>query len=127
MKAWIQSTDTVFIGSQGTDRKMDASHRGGNPGFVEALDNHTLRIPDYQGNSMYNTLGNFVQNPHAGLLIIDFDNGKTLQLTGKAEIIFDQSGEMDLIKTGGTGRFWLFKVSEWVVTHRPITRSIGNL
>jgi len=116
LKNWIQGSDTLFVGSQSTNQKMDASHRGGNTGFVEIVDNRTLKIPDYQGNSMYNTLGNFVQNPNAGLLFIDFDNRKTLQLTGKAKIIFEQTTEQDLIKTTGTGRYWLFEVSEWVVT-----------
>jgi len=116
LQNWIKSSDTLFVGSQGINQNMDASHRGGNPGFIEILDNLTLKIPDYQGNSMYNTLGNFVQNPHAGMLFIDFEKGKTLQLTGKAEMIFDQTAEEDLIKTTGTGRYWLFKVSEWIVT-----------
>lgn len=116
LKNWIQHSDTLFVGSQSTNQKMDASHRGGNPGFVEILDDKTLKIPDYKGNSMYNTLGNFVQNPNAGLLFIDFDNRKMLQLTGNAEIIFEQSTEEDLNKTTGTGRYWLFKVREWVIT-----------
>jgi hypothetical protein len=44
------------------------------------------RIPDYNGNSMFNTLGNLTDNPHAGLLFIDFDTGRTLQLTGRASV-----------------------------------------
>jgi predicted pyridoxine 5'-phosphate oxidase superfamily flavin-nucleotide-binding protein len=116
LQTWIKSSDTFFVGSQSTNQNMDASHRGGNPGFIEILDNKTLKIPDYQGNSMFNTFGNFAQNPHAGILFIDFDKGGTLQLTGKAEIIFDQTSEEDLIKTTGTGRFWHFKVSELIVT-----------
>lgn len=113
---WISGSDTLFVGSQSGHNRFDASHRGGNPGFVEVLDEQTLKIPDYKGNSMYNTLGNFVQNPSAGLLFIDFQNRKTLQLTGTAEIFFDQTGEQDLVKTGGTGRFWLFNVKESIVT-----------
>ncbi|MBL4753409.1 MAG: pyridoxamine 5'-phosphate oxidase family protein, partial [Flavobacteriales bacterium] len=71
-KNWIEDADTLFVGSQSNEGRMDASHRGGNPGFIEIIDDHTLKIPDYQGNSMYNTLGNFVQNPNAGILLIDF-------------------------------------------------------
>lgn len=115
-KTWISSSDTLFVGSQSAHNRFDASHRGGNPGFVEVLDNHTLKIPDYRGNSMYNTLGNFVQNPSAGLLFIDFQNRKTLQLTGTAELLFDQTEEQDLLKTGGTGRFWLFRIKESIET-----------
>ena len=113
---WISTSDTLFVGSQGGHNRLDASHRGGNPGFVGVLDNQTIKIPDYRGNSMYNTLGNFVQNPHAGLLFIDFQNRRTLQLTGTAEILLDQTSEQDLMETGGTGRYWLFKIKEAIVT-----------
>ena len=58
---------------------------------------------------MFNTFGNIFQNPNTGLLFIDFERGHTLQLTGKTELLFDQKTESDLKKTGGTGRFWLFK------------------
>ncbi len=116
IKTWIHSADTLFVGSQGGNKKLDASHRGGQPAFVEILDNKTLKIPDYQGNSMYNTLGNILQNPNTGLLFIDFKNKKTLQLTGKSELLFEQKEEQDLLRTTGTGRYWLFEVLQWVIT-----------
>lgn len=115
-KDWINSADTLFVGSRSIEGRMDASHRGGNPRFVELLDDNTLKIPDYQGNSMYNTLGNFVENPNAGILFIDFEKGATLQLTGKAELLFNQKLEDDLQKTTGTGRYWLFKTEQWIRT-----------
>ena len=69
------------------ERSMNASHRGGPPGFVEVVDDRTLRIPDYVGNSMLNTLGNLTVNPHAGLVVLDFGPNRTLQLTRRAEIL----------------------------------------
>ncbi|MBU2525387.1 MAG: pyridoxamine 5'-phosphate oxidase family protein [Bacteroidetes bacterium] len=116
IKRWITSSDTLFVGSQGQSLSLDASHRGGPPGFVEFVDKQILKIPDYVGNSMYNTLGNILQNPNVGLLFIDFNKGKTLQLTGKASILFEQQNASDLIKTTGTGRFWLFSPEEWIIT-----------
>ncbi len=71
------------------DHGVAASHRGGHPGFVHIINNRQLRIPDFTGNSMFNTLGNFVCNPYAGLIFIDFEQGRLLQLTGKAEILWD--------------------------------------
>lgn len=113
---WIKNADTFFVGSSSGEGRLDANHRGGKPGFVEMLDNGTLKIPDYQGNSLYNTFGNIVQNPKVGLLFIDFEKGETLQLTGKAELLFDQKSETDLIKTAGTGRYWLFNTDRWIHT-----------
>ncbi|MBX9918871.1 MAG: pyridoxamine 5'-phosphate oxidase family protein [Mycolicibacterium frederiksbergense] len=84
----IAAADTFFIGSADTEGNTDASHRGGNPGFLQALSPTRLRWPDYRGNSMFMTLGNISANPRAGLLIPDWDTGTTLQLTGTAEIIW---------------------------------------
>ena len=40
---------------------------------------------------MFNTLGNLELNPRAGLLFMDFDSGEALQLTGRAEVIWDRA------------------------------------
>ncbi|MUL79088.1 pyridoxamine 5'-phosphate oxidase family protein [Mycolicibacterium sp. CBMA 226] len=85
----IARTDTFFVGSADPDGNADASHRGGNPGFLQVLSPNRLRWPDYRGNSMFMTLGNISANPRCGLLIPDWETGTTLQLTGTAEIIWD--------------------------------------
>ncbi len=83
---FIQQADTFFIASYHPQGGADASHRGGYPGFVRVLYLNKLVFPDYAGNNMFNTLGNLVENPQAGLLFIDFATGDTLQLTGKAAV-----------------------------------------
>lgn len=89
----IAAADTFFIGSADTAGNADASHRGGNPGFLQVLSPRRLRWPDYRGNSMFMTLGNISANPRCGLLIPGWDTGTTLQLTGTAEIIWgDEPG-----------------------------------
>ncbi|MUL68105.1 pyridoxamine 5-phosphate oxidase [Mycobacterium sp. CBMA 234] len=88
----IAATDTFFIGSTDPDGNTDASHRGGNPGFLQALSAIRLRWPDYRGNSMFQTLGNINANPRCGLLIADWHQGATIQLTGTAEIVWDGAG-----------------------------------
>ncbi len=82
----ISRADTFFIATDNPERGADVSHKGGNPGFVRVLDEKRIAFPDYNGNSMFNTLGNVTINPRAGLLFIDFDSGRTLQLTGRASI-----------------------------------------
>lgn len=109
--ASISVSDTFFVTSAHRQRGVDASHRGGSPGFVEVVDERTLRIPDYVGNSMFNTLGNFMANPHAGLVFLDFDRNRTLQLTGRAEIEWDRQDAAG--RTGGTQRFWRFRIDRW--------------
>ncbi|WP_156727585.1 pyridoxamine 5'-phosphate oxidase family protein [Streptomyces apocyni] len=86
---FITQTDTFFVATADRDGNADASHRGGNPGFVELLSPTRLRWPDYVGNAMFNTLGNIEVNPRAGLLLPDWTTGTTLQLTGTAAIDWD--------------------------------------
>ena len=80
----ISRADTFFIATDNPEHGADVSHKGGNPGFLRVVDERHIAFPDYNGNSMFNTLGNLTVNPHAGLLFIDFDSGRTLQLSGRA-------------------------------------------
>lgn len=86
---WIAYADTFFLASAHPERGTDSSHRGGNPGFIQVVDDSHLLVPDYAGNMMFNTLGNIAANPHIGLLFVDFESGSTLQLTAKAEIVWE--------------------------------------
>jgi uncharacterized protein len=85
-RALVAGADTFFIATWHAGGGADASHRGGRPGFVRVLDDRTLEFPDYPGNNMFNTLGNLVGHPRAGLLFVDFERGDLLQLTGRAKI-----------------------------------------
>jgi len=116
LQKWITSADTLFLGSISNERRLDASHRGGKKGFIEVVNETSIKVPDYHGNSMFNTFGNIAQNNKSGVLFIDFENRRTLQLTGKTKLLFDQNSKEDLEKTDGTGRFWTFEVAEWIVT-----------
>ena len=80
----IAKADTFFIASADAAGDADASHRGGNPGFVKVLGPRRLRWPDYFGNGAFMTLGNLESNPAAGLLFPDWRTGDLLMLTGSA-------------------------------------------
>ncbi len=108
----IKEADTLFVASVHPERGVDASHRGGNQGFVQIVGDHTLRIPDYKGNCMFNTLGNFVVDPRAGLIFVEFERGTTLQLIGRAEILWDNEDPVG--ETGGTNRFWVMHIERWL-------------
>lgn len=109
--AMIASADTFFVASAHPEHGVDASHRGGQPGFVQIVNNQLLRIPDYTGNNMFNTLGNFHSYPHAGLVFVDFQNNCVLQLTGVPKILWPHEDSQRA--TGGTQRFWEFRINAW--------------
>ncbi|VAW82602.1 probable iron-sulfur binding protein YPO1417 [hydrothermal vent metagenome] len=118
LEAWIAGADTFFVASAHPDGRTDASHRGGKPGFIR-IQGGVLRIPDYPGNSMFGTLGNFALNPRAGLSFIDFERNRQLLMTGEVRLdleVGDVEGE-----TGGTGRWWEFHPRKWIIA--PLNRA----
>lgn len=88
----ISAADNFTIASHHADATgtasagADVSHRGGPPGFVRVVDEHTLEFPDYPGNNLFNTLGNIESDGRAGLTFMDFEHGDLLYLSGVAEI-----------------------------------------
>lgn len=115
-KAVIESADTFFIASYvdvDNARSVDVSHRGGQAGFVK-IEGDCLTVPDFAGNLHFNTLGNLLLNPRAGLLFIDFKTGDLLQLTGRTEILL----EGPLVEAfQGAERLWKLHVEQ--VVRRP--------
>jgi predicted pyridoxine 5'-phosphate oxidase superfamily flavin-nucleotide-binding protein len=87
-RAWIAAADTFFVATHAPGLGADVSHRGGHPGFVTVA-GARLSWPDYVGNSMYMTLGNLELDPRAGLLFLDWEQGRSLQLTGRASVDWD--------------------------------------
>jgi predicted pyridoxine 5'-phosphate oxidase superfamily flavin-nucleotide-binding protein len=108
-RRWIEHADCFFVASCHPQGGADASHRGGEPGFVKVSGPRSLSFPDYPGNNMFNTLGNVAEHPIVGLLFLDFDEGATLQLTGRAAVGWTGDGraevsfEADLVVEGRAG------------------------
>lgn len=112
-RRWIEAADTFFVASAHPERGADASHRGGPAGFAR-LDGHgRIVFPDYAGNTMLQTLGNITASPAAGLLFIDFERGATLQVTGRARIVWDAE---ETARHPGAERLVVFEPGEVVET-----------
>lgn len=111
----ISQADTFIIASSSSEGKLDISHRGGMPGFIHIISEQKIVFPDYSGNMLFNTLGNIIENPNVGLLFFDFVNGDTLQLTGKASIIWDVD-ESSLSRFPGAQRLIQFQLVEAIQT-----------
>lgn len=97
--ALIAQSDTLFIAS-GSETGLDISHRGGRPGFVR-IEGNRLSVPDFAGNSYFNTFGNLLREPATSLLFIDFARGDLLQLQGIAQVIW---GGPELVGLDGAKR-----------------------
>ena len=81
----IRGQEMVFVATADTRGNCDCSPRFGNRGFVLVVDKATLAYPEYRGNGVFASLGNILENPHVGLVFIDFfDTTVGLHVNGKA-------------------------------------------
>jgi hypothetical protein len=122
---WVGSADTFFIASFHPTGGADASHRGGFPGFVRVAGPGRLAFDDYPGNGMFNTLGNLVAYPRAGLLFVDFASGDMLQLTGSAHVGDDFAVELEVesVRETPAGCPLRFRFLEYSPANPPLSRA----
>ena len=94
-RAFIERMDMFFLATADAEGRPQCSYKGGDPGFVQVLDERTLAFPNYDGNGMYLSMGNLAVNPHVGMLFVDFAgrpprrmrvNG-TVDLTSDADLV----------------------------------------
>jgi uncharacterized protein len=90
-RAFIERMDMLFLATADAEGRPQCSYKGGDPGFVTVLDEHTVAFPNYDGNGMYLSVGNLRVNPNVGLLFIDFYGRppRRLRLNGVAGIEHD--------------------------------------
>ena len=85
-KHYITLSPFVVLSSMGGDKVLDASPRGGAPGFVKVIDDNTLLIPDSPGNNRLDTLENIIHTGRLGLLFLIPGVDETLRVNGVAEL-----------------------------------------
>ncbi len=85
-RAFIERLDMFFLATADKAGRPNCSYKGGDPGFVRVIDSETLVFPNYDGNGMYLSMGNTLENPDVGLLFIDFENRRRMRINGTARI-----------------------------------------
>jgi len=88
-RAFIESCSMFFLATADAEGRPDCSYKGGLPGFVRVLDEHTLAFPDYDGNGQFRSMGNLTVNQHVGMLFIDFEQRNRMRVNGVATISGD--------------------------------------
>ncbi|WP_089965412.1 pyridoxamine 5'-phosphate oxidase family protein [Lihuaxuella thermophila] len=92
MKEFLAKQEMMFIATADRQGNCDMSFRSGLPGFVRVIDEKTVIYPEYRGNGVYASLGNIIENPHIGMLFIDFFEHKIgLHINGAAKIIENEA------------------------------------
>jgi len=88
-REFIEQRDMFFLSTVDHRGYPTCSYKGGYPGFVRVLDEHTIAFPNYDGNGMYLSIGNAVAQRKIGLLFINFEQPGRLRIHGDATVDFD--------------------------------------
>jgi predicted pyridoxine 5'-phosphate oxidase superfamily flavin-nucleotide-binding protein len=88
-RAFIEARDMFFLATADAQGRPNCSYKGGDPGFVRVVDDRTIAFPNYDGNGMYLSTGNVLENPEVGILFIDFQRGHRMRLNGTARVELD--------------------------------------
>lgn len=105
MQTFVEQQQMFFMATSDKHGDCDCSYRAGEPGFITVIDNRTVIYPEYRGNGVMASLGNITENPHIGMVLIDFFATQVgLHINGRADIVLaDQlesvyKDDADLIK-----------------------------
>jgi predicted pyridoxine 5'-phosphate oxidase superfamily flavin-nucleotide-binding protein len=114
---FLAELDMFYLGTATADGQPYIQHRGGPPGFLKVIDEHTLAFADFAGNRQYLTLGNLSENPRAFLFLMDYANRQRVKLWGTARVV---EGDADLLEKvrdpaypGKAERVIVFTVEAW--------------
>ncbi|SCK22147.1 hypothetical protein H181DRAFT_01623 [Streptomyces sp. WMMB 714] len=90
MREFVQRQEMFFLATSDRHGECDSSFRAGPPGFLHVLDERTLVYPEYRGNGVHASLGNIEENPHLGIMLIDFTRARIgLHVNGRASVLSD--------------------------------------
>jgi hypothetical protein len=88
MREFIARQEMCFVATADATGGCDCSFRAGPPGFVRVLDERTLVYAEYRGNGVMASLGNLGENPHVGMLFVDFAQDVIgLHVNGSARVV----------------------------------------
>jgi len=88
-REFIENAAMFFLATADEHGQPDCSYKGGLPGFVRVVDEHTLAFPNYDGNGMYRSMGNIAKNPQVDILFMDFEYGDRMRVNGMATLHYD--------------------------------------
>lgn len=86
---FLAGIDTAYLATANAAGQPYAQHRGGPPGFIRVIDDHTLGLADFAGNRQYVTTGNLADNDRAFLFLMDYANRRRIKIWGRARVSHD--------------------------------------
>jgi len=114
---FIAQQTSVFLATANAQGQPYIQHRGGPPGFLQVLDEHTIGFADFNGNRQYISSGNLAENPRAHLFLIDYTARQRIKLWGTARVVEDDKGLIERLMPANyrakSEQAMLFTVVAW--------------
>lgn len=105
-REFIAGRDGFYLGTVGSTGWPYIQYRGGPPGFLRVLDDHTLGWADLRGNRQYVSTGNLAGNDRASLFLMDYARQRRLKVYGRIEILplSDEALAAELVPAADAGK-----------------------
>lgn len=117
LTALLAELDMFYLGTATADGQPYIQYRGGAPGFLKMLDEHTLGFADFGGNRQYISLGNLSENPHAFIFLMDYANRRRIKIWGTARVVEDDPELLEQLRDtscpGHVERAIKFTIEAW--------------
>ena len=88
---FVAAQTSVYLATANAAGQPYIQHRGGPPGFLRVIDEHTLAFADFVGNRQYITSGNLQENPRAHLFLMDYAHRRRIKIWGTARVVGDDA------------------------------------
>jgi predicted pyridoxine 5'-phosphate oxidase superfamily flavin-nucleotide-binding protein len=115
--AFIAQRDSMYIATANAAGQPYVQHRGGPPGFLKVLDEHTLAFADFVGNKQYITTGNLLENDRAFLFLMNYEDRERIKIWGRARVVKDDAALFDQLADpsypGRVEQAIVFDVEAW--------------
>ena len=117
LEEFLADLDMFYLGTANAAGQPYIQYRGGSPGFLRAIDEHTLGFADFGGNRQYITLGNLSENPKAFIFLMDYANQRRVKLWGTARVAENDPTLLDKLRDpsypGKVERAIVFEIEAW--------------
>lgn len=117
LAAFIHQIRSFYLGTASADGQPYIQHRGGPPGFLRVVGEHSLAFADFKGNRQFISTGNLAENPRAFIFLMDYAHRQRIKLWGTARVVEgDAALEASLMPAGYRARaeqVILFEIEAW--------------
>jgi len=117
LAAFLGEVRSFYLATANAEGHPYIQHRGGPPGFLRVVDEHTLGFADFKGNRQYITTGNLADNPRAFIFVMDYAQRRRIKLWGRARVVADDPALLARLWPEGyearPEQIILFEVEAW--------------